>query len=331
MNAPRFTPPPHERGAALLSVLLLVAVMAVIAAMMLDRVSIATRLAANGQAMTQARLIAYAAETVAIEQVKELVEADSARTVDRAGLLTREFTLPFDNGMATARMQDAGNCFNVNSVVAGQDGQYSLRPLGRQQFISLALTLEIPEGEAGAMADALVDWIDSDQVPLPNGAEDQHYRGADTPYATADKPVADITELRALRHMTADHYDRLRPWLCALPTTDLSPINVNTLRVDQARLLAMLNPAMISIDRARGVLAARPATGWGSTVDFWRPFAAQGQILGPEIEQQVQLKSRWFLLAMRIRSGSAELEERALIDAQLTPARLVHRSWGEDI
>ncbi len=331
MTRARFTPPLKERGAALLSVLLLVAVMAVIAAMMLDRVSIATRLAANGQAMTQARLIAYAAETVAIEQVKELVEADAARTVDNAGLLTREFTLPFDNGTATARMQDAGNCFNVNSVVAGQDGQYSLRPLGRQQFIGLALTLEISEGEAGAMADALVDWIDSDQMPQPNGAEDQHYRGLETPYATADKPVADITELRALRHMTADHYDRLRPWLCALPTTDLSPLNVNTLRVDQARLLTMLNPAMISIDRARSVLAARPAMGWSSTVDFWRPFAAQGQILGPEIEQQVQLKSRWFLLAMRIRSGSAELEERALIDAQLTPARLVHRSWGEDI
>lgn len=331
MSRERFTPPDKERGAALLSVLLLVAVMAVIAAMMLDRVSIATRLAANGQSMTQARLIAYAAETLAIEQVKELVEADAARTVDTTGLLTREFTLPFDNGSATARMLDAGNCFNVNSVVAGQDGQYSLRPLGRQQFIALAMTLEISEGEAAAMADALVDWIDSDQAPQPNGAEDQHYRGLEAPYATADKPVADITELRALRHMTADHYDRLRPWLCALPGSDLSPINVNTLRVDQARLLVMLNPAMISIDRARGVLAARPATGWSSTVDFWRPFAAQGQILGPEIEQQVQLKSRWFLLAMRIRSGSAELEERALIDAQLTPARLVHRSWGEDI
>ena len=86
-------PPLHERGAALLSVLLLVAVMAVMAAVMLDRLNLATHLASNGQAMTQARLAAASVEGVALARIKTLVDADQARTVDRSGLLGRAVPL----------------------------------------------------------------------------------------------------------------------------------------------------------------------------------------------------------------------------------------------
>ena len=46
------------RGAALLSVLVLVALMSIIATLMLDRLNLATRLASNSQAMAQAQLYA---------------------------------------------------------------------------------------------------------------------------------------------------------------------------------------------------------------------------------------------------------------------------------
>ena len=61
--------------------------MAVIAALMLDRLNLAARLAANGQAMTQARLYATSAETLAMARIKALVETSQERTVDRTGLL----------------------------------------------------------------------------------------------------------------------------------------------------------------------------------------------------------------------------------------------------
>ena len=64
-----FTPPSGEKGAALLTVLLLVAVMAVISATALDRLRLSTRLAVNGAAMAQARAYTLAAEGIAVRVV----------------------------------------------------------------------------------------------------------------------------------------------------------------------------------------------------------------------------------------------------------------------
>lgn len=320
-----------ERGAALLTVLLLVAMMSVIAATMLDRVSLATRLAANGQALTQARFYALAAETLVMERVSNLVQMDNARTVDRQGLLGREFEIPFDQGLATVRVEDAGNCFNVNSLVVGQEDSFQARPVGSNQFLALMAALEVPQGNAQMIAESATDWIDTDGVPTASGAEDSYYLGLATPYRTPNRLVGDVSELRAVRGMTVEIYDRIKPWICALPFPELSPINVNTLRPEQALLLHILAPQQIDMERVRSLLAQRPEQGFGSTVEFWRPFALDSRIVGPRVEQQVGLRSRWFAIHIRTRIGETELVEEAVMDSRLEPARLVYRFWGEDL
>ena len=62
--------------------------------------------------------------------------------------------------------------------------------------------------------------------------------------------------------MSREYMDLLRPWLCALPVTDLAPINLNSLRPDQAPLLAMLAPGQLDLDRARAIIVERPSGGW---------------------------------------------------------------------
>lgn len=321
--------PPHERGAALLSVLLLVAVMTVIATIMLERLNLATRLAANSQAMAQARLHAVSAESLAMARIKALVALNPQRTVDPRGLLGREFALPLSTGAVTVRIDDAGNCFNLNSLVEGQEGNRVLRPSGLAQLRALMTGLEIPEAEAIPLTDAIADWIDSDDLALPNGAEDAHYQGLPTPYRTAGRLIVDPSELRSIKGMTPAYYARLRPWLCALPAAELSPLNVNTLRADQARLIAMLSPATIDVRRAQSIIAQRPAGGVASAADFLRPFAAGRQTLGPEPIGQLQVTSRWFRIDLKVAVDSIRLDEEALVDVGLDPPRVVSRSWGD--
>lgn len=319
----------NERGAALLSVLLLVAVMAVIAAIMLERLNLATRLAANSQAMTQARFYALSVESIATARVKALVASSPDRTADPRGLLGRDFTMPLAAGLAVLRVDDAGNCFNLNSLVEGQDGNFTLRPVALSQLRALMESLQIPSGEAIQLSDAMADWIDSDDIPAPNGSEDAYYLGLPVPYRTAGRMVVDPGEMRAVRGMTPAYYTRLRPWVCALPGNELSPINVNTLRPDQARLIAMLSPATIDIQRAQTIIAQRSPGGVASADDFLRPFAANGQALGPAPLGQLKVTSRWFLIDLQVSVDTIRLDEQALIDVGVDPARVVSRSWGD--
>ena len=321
---------PGERGAALLTVLMLVAVMAVLSASALERLRLSTRLAANAGAIDQARAYAIAAEEIAISRITALVEADPARTP--SGWAGRETRLPLPGGIAVAVVRDSGNCFNLNSVVSGQPGQKLMtRPLGIQQFVALMQILGIGEGEARKVAVSLADWIDSDSLAQPEGAEDATYANGEAPYRTANTLVADASELRAIAGVTPEIYDRVRPWVCALPATDLSPINVNTLAPEQAPLLSMLLPDKLSPDRARALLTARPAEGYESGYAFWRTSSLAGIAPGGDVEAQTGVRTRWFGLQLTVQLGDNEVEETALIDASVPPAKLVRRSWGEGI
>ncbi len=225
------------------------------------------------------------------------------------------------------RVDDAGNCFNLNSLVEAEaQGALKLRVVGLNQLRALMAGLAIPEAEAAVASDAIADWIDSDNVPAPNGAEDETYQGTTIPYRTAGRMIGDVSEIRAVRGMTPQFYERLRPWLCALPGADLSPININTLRPDQALLLTMLSPKTIPIERSRALLARRPALGWASADDA---LSSAGGETGGVPLNQLQVRSRWFAVTQVVTVDSAVVEEQALIDVGSNPPRVVFRSWGD--
>ncbi len=323
-------PPAPERGAALLSVLMLVAVIAVIAALSLERMRIATRQSINLAAMDQARAYGFAAEALATIRIGDMIARDAAKTTLAGGWLGRDIPFPIDEGTARATLTDGGNCFNVNSIVTGQSGQPLVaRPTAISQFEALMVAIEIPSGDAAPIAVALADWVDSDSTPLPGGAEDASYGRATTPYRTANSMMADASEVRVLAGMTPAIYAKLRPWLCALPVTDLSPININTILREQAPLIAMLVPQRLDIGTVRRMIDARPQDGYGNAMIFWSLPALSGLTPSPEVIGQTQIKTRWFVLDLSVDLSGAELRETALIDGERAPARLVRRAYGD--
>jgi general secretion pathway protein K len=323
------TPKPSERGAALLTVLLIVAIMAVLAASALERLKLATHLTSNGAAIEQARAYAFAAETVARYRIGDLIQRDASRTTLEGDWAGKPTNFPIDGGLATARIDDGGNCFNLNSLVEQQqDGVLIARPLGITQFARLMTLVEVPGRDAAAIAAAAADWIDTDTVPQPGGAEDLAYANAGWGKRTANTLMADPGELRVVAGMTPAIYSRLRPFICALPVTDLTNININTLRLGQAPLLAMLLPGL-DVSRAANAIDARPLRGWDSTATFWNLPSLTAAPPADDSRNQVRLTTRWFNVAVTIELADAELEENALIDAALKPAKLARRSYGE--
>ena len=314
-------PSDSERGAALLTVLLLVAVIAVIAAGSLEKLRLATRLTANAVGIEQARSYAQAAETLAVTRITTLLAQNPGRVTLAGGWSNAPFGLPLPGGTAVARVSDGGNCFNLNSLVTEPvAGIYANNPLTRLQFARLMRLLQISPQIAEQVAAGASDWIDSDSDQQAGGAEDGAYLGQDPGYRTGGTLMTDPSELRAVAGVTPELYAQLKPWLCALPTPKPAPINLNTLAPEQAPLVAMLAPDTLTVDAARAALLQRPAQGWGNT----SAFSALPGLSGAGVT------STWFALRVDVIVNGLDLRETALIDATRLPARLVSRQWGEE-
>ncbi|HEX2763014.1 MAG TPA: type II secretion system minor pseudopilin GspK [Allosphingosinicella sp.] len=321
---------PSERGAALLAVLLLVAIMGALAAAAFERVRLSTALALNGAALDQARAYAIGVEGLLALRIDDLA-AESPDLTNLEGNWNgtrRTIPLPAE-GSAEGTIRDGGNCFNLNSLVEGGLATgLKRRDAGAQQFSNLMVVLGLPEPKARAIAGAAADWADGDGVRGPDGAEDEAYAAGDPAYRSGNTLFADPSELRAVAGVSPEIYRVLRPWLCALPVAELSPINVNTLLPAQAALLVMLDPRQAEVGRVRALLADRPARGWATIEDFWPEAAGAGIGRALDPMSQLQTRTAWFGLDLLIRFQGGEMEESALVDARSRPARIVARRWG---
>ena len=323
--------PGKQAGMALLTVLLLVAVMAALAISMLDDIRFGLRRSQNSQEMARAQWIAISADSLAQAQIRRLLEREPRRTTLAGGWNGRPFVFPLEDGSIRAVLRDGGNCFNLNSVVEGVPEQWQARKLGVAQYLSLLAALGIDGTAANSLADALVDWIDSDGERSPYGAEDAAYARHRPAYMTSGALLSEASELRAIEGYDAGTYERLRPYVCALPNNMLSPLNLNTLGEHDAPLLQMLTMSALGSAEARRLIAARPATGWMQTAAFWTQPALRALPLSGEVLGQVGLRTRYFRLQSQIVVGDAQLQSHALFDADAGGRiRLLERRWSED-
>jgi len=319
-----------ETGAALLTVLLLVAVIAVLAAGALERLRIATKLGGNAVALDQARAFAVAGEALAVDRISDLLGRDASRVSLAGGWSNTPIPLPVSGGIVTLRIVDGGNCFNLNGLVTkGENGRYTANPTIVDQFAKLIRLVGAPARSPEGIAAATADWIDSDTTQLPGGAEDSDYSGLETPYRTANTLMSDPSELRAVMGVTPEVYEKLKPWICALPIADVAKINVNTLQPEQAPLLAVLLPGTPNVSAVRRALLERPALGYENTVKFWQSssFGAAGDT--GDAPSQTDVTTKWFDLRIDVTVSGRDLQQNSLIDASTLPARLVSRQWGE--
>lgn len=315
---------PEPRGAALLTVLMLVAVIAVIAAGALERLRVSTRLAANAGALDQARGYAFAAETLATSRVTSLLSRSRDRVALVGGWNERPFALPVPGGLATARVADGANCFNLNGLVTrSNEGRYAAYSPAVTRFANLIRLVGAP-GSPEAIAAAAADWIDSDDATLPGGAEDANYTG----YRTGGTLMADASELRAVGGVTPEVWRALQRWVCALPIAEPVRINVNTLTPELAPLVAALLPTG-NPDAIRAALLRRPPAGWESAPEFWNQVSLANGSADGEVRGLTAVTSQWFTLTIDVTLGRTRLHERALVDARTLPARLVSRQWGD--
>lgn len=270
----------QQRGVALITAILLVAIATTLAAKIAWDNQLNLRRTESTLNIEQARQFALGAEAVAIYALREHLQNvgpyDSPFYWENYNL-----RLPLElDGAIVGEMQgqlfDAHSKFNVNNLVSAT-GNSGVDADVRQQFQALFNLPAFRNADVDpALIDAITDWIDNDTVPQPIGAEDDAYTGLTPPYRAANNYLLSTSELRGIRGIDAATYGLLDQYLTALPpgwcgggSGGITPVNINFI-ADAALLAALMD---LPLGDAESILATRPVAengkveGWQSTSD----------------------------------------------------------------
>ncbi|HRK64970.1 MAG TPA: type II secretion system minor pseudopilin GspK [Terricaulis sp.] len=298
-----------DRGAALVTVLTMLAILSALAIVVADAAGISLRRADNLIRMEQTRWYLLGAESFAGARLSMLNQAQTR--VDQSEWQGRAFDLPLDDGLMQVTLRDGDNCFNLNAMVISDDGGgRNLSAFGLVQFSRLLDAAGVQQAQ-GALAAALVDWLDSDVQPMPGGVEAETYSGR--VYRAANALLADVSELEHVRGFAPQIIARLAPYICVRPTSAPNLINPNTLTPAQAPLLMMAIDDL-SIEEARRIIRDRPIGGWESVDAFLAHPALNGLELNEAGRAQFSTRTRYVVLSARVERDRAREYGAALLE-----------------
>jgi general secretion pathway protein K len=230
----------RQRGVALISVLLIVALVGALVYHLITQHALAIARTQQTTGISQSLQYVLGAEAFARQILAEKLELPDGRTADHLGEAWAQPLAPFEveGGHLELDIVDLQASFNLNAL-AGSD--VTAQHARLQQLLN-ALNVDV------RIADLWRDWIDSDDTVTGLGAEDGDYLLQEPPYRTANRPAGSATELRALLAVEQEDIGVLLPHVVALPTTALR-VNVNTAT---AATLAALSP-QLTLERAEAI------------------------------------------------------------------------------
>jgi general secretion pathway protein K len=244
----------RQRGIAVITALLIVAIIATIATTLSFGQQIWIRQVETVTELSQAEMLRQGALEYARLLLTQNARAPGTSDTDHFGKYwclwdeanerCGERTLPVDdNSFVSFRIQDVEGRFNLNNLV---DADGKQRPEYREMYIRLlnSLDVDIDRRRAEALADTLIDWIDYNTQVQPNGAEDLDYANLTPPYRAANRHLASVEELRLIIGYTQEIVDALRKHVVLYPPVAAeTDMNVNTANAPVIAALAGISVA----------------------------------------------------------------------------------------
>lgn len=321
----RRPPRARERGVALLTAILLVALGTIIATTMGYKTAMTARRATGELGLDQSILISEAGEAIAGYALRE-----SRTNYPQADAPGQPWSMPYgpvevtDGVSLEAWLDDMQGRFNLNDLVtdAGVKDASAI-----QAFESL---LQIV-GLEPKWAELMADWIDQDTVvDSPDGAEDSTYLGQVPPYRTANRQITSASELLALPGFGADRYGRLEPYVTALPRgtkvnlCTASGIVLDALVPTGERQYSTLDPKSLAEQRANGCFP--------TVQEYQQSFASDPAAQGSFGMKMVGTQSDYFRLTSIVQIGSAQFYLYSLLHREQNGAKVhvIQRSFTAD-
>ncbi len=289
-------PSHHQRGVAIIMVLLIVALATVLATYLAQQQQLWQRQVESQFDRAQARRLGVAG----IDWARAVLADDArANTTDNDSEMwaLRLPAMPVDNGEVIGVIEDRQGLFNLNNLV--RNGQSSAPDIA--QFQRLLGLLGLP----GDLALALADWMDSDSdTQYPGGAEDAYYLSLPQPYRSANRQLVELGELSRVKGFDGPSIERLRPFVSVLPLSQ--PVNVN---FAPAEVLSAMIPDM-NLSNARMMVQQRRGKPYSDVADFKQRFPRNDIEIN---DMDFSVTSNFFWVTGRARVANSQVTTQALL------------------
>jgi general secretion pathway protein K len=192
-----------ETGFILIPVLATLGLLSLIAMTLVKTTVVDVRAAAYQLREAEAEALADGATRLAIRRI--VADRTAGRRTGQTGG-GGEAAIPVDGRSVACRLPGA------TAVITAQDagGLVDLNTAPQALIERLFVGIDLPKDDAARLAAAIADFRDSDDVPLPGGAESAEYRAAGRPFGPKNAPFASVGELDQVLGMTPDLLLRIR-------------------------------------------------------------------------------------------------------------------------
>ncbi|CZX26348.1 TPA: type II secretion system minor pseudopilin GspK [Enterobacter bugandensis] len=291
-----------QKGVALLVVLILLVMMSALAAKISQQFCRNLQKTHYQVSQQQLRWAMQAQEKV----VKDRLQTD-ATGENKALSLDGDWHQPLETRgedyTVVSQVEDAQDCFNVNNLLAaekipqGQNAPAVPEKPRNEQIVEQILTESgISHTTAEEVYQQLVDYLDGDATTAKDGAESDAWAGVVPARQPANQMMRTIAEIKQLPAFPVAAYPKVSKLLCALPDS-ASKVDVNTLKPEQAALLAALFPGKLTEDDAVRLIDSRPETGWENMETFSKALEQTFPQLKddlPQVAELLSISSRYF-------------------------------------
>lgn len=225
--------PSSQKGVALITALLIVALATVISVELSTRLQLDIRRTSNIIASDQALSYMIEAEYWSRRILREDRLDNDHDSLDEKWAIEIP-PLPVEGGSIQGKLTDLQACFNLNSVYQGNAVNDALA----QERFNRLMTQQLSTPPSTNMSEAIIDWIDIEpETKIPDGAEDGYYLNLERPYRSANTTIQSVSELRLIKGFEeAITFDETAGFLCAFGIA--APINVNTAPAEVLQSLA---------------------------------------------------------------------------------------------
>ena len=318
------------KGAALIMALFVTAIIASVSAGLFSMVSTNLENEKNMISEQQAILTTLSLESFTKKYLNNKENRNNIVLAANNFSQKSPINLPLERGNLEANIVDMGQCFNLNSLISiSARGEEIANQENLEFFKNLMKSLFIQDQKIEEISPAVIDWLDKDFFPDSYlGVEDDYYRNEKPARLTSNQFFFDITELRDVKGMTEEIFQKLKPYICAFNSVE-TKININSLNPFYPNILVALSSNTLSDLEARNILNSKPLGGYSSVSDFLNQQEIKTAFSSKFSKSNLTLETKYFILNTNIKIDDKDFHLKSHIFMLNESPKVIRRKFGE--